>query len=265
MGIRLIVEVLDHWKDFGLTAGERDDLVVLAENANDSTRLTWGSVHAPFILNRAGKSSAGWKNTIGKLMRKKAITTHTPGRVGQVAVYHLEHLCCDPPHDGYQGHCTRPPRVTSQVPQEGHPTGDPLEKEGHPTGDPRGQEGHPTGAKRVTPQVTPSPPSPLTTSPLSVAERVVAAAAVVADEERETFINWINQTYQPQGPGWWRTVSKKNDFPDIAARWRASTSAPATKATANTPCTKCPGGEGWIDQPEGGVLRCPDCNPGVAA
>lgn len=46
MGVRLIVEILDHWQDIGLTPGERGDLIVLAENANDSSRETWGAVHA---------------------------------------------------------------------------------------------------------------------------------------------------------------------------------------------------------------------------
>ncbi|MBW8704411.1 hypothetical protein MBT84_32910 [Streptomyces sp. MBT84] len=108
MGIRLIVEVLDHWQDAGLTPGERWDLLVLAENANDGSRLTFGPVHAQHILERANKSPKGWKNAITALMRKKVITTHVPGRIKQVAVYHLEHLCPDPPHSGYKGHCTKP-------------------------------------------------------------------------------------------------------------------------------------------------------------
>lgn len=268
MGIRLIVEVLDHWKDFGLTAGERGDLIVVAENANDETRTTWGPLHADFILERAGKSANGWKNAIGKLVRKGALEHAViNGRVmagfhGQYAVYRLAILCSEAPHDGLRGACTRTTtqRVTSPVtqPEEGS-------RKGHPTGDPNSRKGHPTGAERVTSQVTPSPPSPLTTSPLSVAERLVTAAAVVTDEERETFINWVNQTYQPKGPGWWRAVAKEGDFPDIAAKWRANQAATTGSGDVSAPCTKCTGGEGWIDQPEGGVLRCPDCNPGVAA
>ncbi|MEU7399710.1 hypothetical protein [Streptomyces sp. NPDC044948] len=171
MGIRLIVEVMDHWKDAGLTAGERDDLYVLAENANDSTRLTWGSVHAPYILARANKTPNSWKNSIGKLIKKKVITQHVAGHTGQVAVYHLTPLCADPPHDGYQGHCTRPDRVTSQMTQKGHASGDPTDEEyeggqetlGHLPDDPEGREGHLSGDDRVTSQVTPSPPTPPTT------------------------------------------------------------------------------------------------------
>lgn len=174
MGIRLIVEVMDHWKDAGLTAGERDDLYVLAENANDSTRLTWGSVHAPYILARANKTAASWKNSIGKLTKKKVVTQHLAGHTGRVAVYHLTPLCPDPPHDGYQGRCSRIERVTSQVtlsdeedPKEGHSTDDPgevdEEPEGHLSDDPEGREGHLSGDERVTSEVTPSPLTPPTT------------------------------------------------------------------------------------------------------
>lgn len=167
MGIRLIVEVMDHWKDAGLTAGERDDLYVLAENANDGTRLTWGSVHAPYILARANKSANSWKNSIGKLMKKKVLTQHSAGRSGRVAVYHLTPLCPDPPHSGYLGQCTRLDRVTSEVTHQGHLSDDPEpeneEAQGHSSDDPNSPQGHLSGDSRVTPEVTPSPLTPLTT------------------------------------------------------------------------------------------------------
>jgi hypothetical protein len=38
VGIRVIVEVLDRWSDLGLTRGERDDLLVIAENVDDGSR-----------------------------------------------------------------------------------------------------------------------------------------------------------------------------------------------------------------------------------
>lgn len=160
MGVRLIVEVLDHWQDAGLTAGERDDLIVLAENANDGTRLTWGPVHEPYILKRANKSGASWKNAVSKLLRKKVLTQHVPGRVKQAAVYHLTCLCPEPPHDGYKGFCTRPERVTSQmthpegVEKEGHLSDDP---QGHLSDDPESREGHLSDDERVTGEVTPTP------------------------------------------------------------------------------------------------------------
>lgn len=274
MGIRLIVEVLDHWKDFGLTAGERDDLVVIAENANEKSRETFGPIHEDYVLKRVNKSAAAWRIALNRLLKKKALeyAVHNgrqmKGFTGQHAIYRIPVLCSDPPHDGWHGYCTRPAKYAAppeEPAEEGYLTANPSTEEGYPSDNAVPEEGYLTATEWVSGQLTPSPPTPLTTSPLSVAERVVQAAAVVADEERETFINWINQHYQPQGPGWWRTVAKKGDFPDIAARWRASTAGPASNDPPQAPCTKCPDGEGWINLPEGGVRRCPDCNPGEAA
>jgi len=190
VGVRLIVEVLDHWQDVGLTAGERNDLIVLAENANDKSRLTYGPVHAPYILKRANKAAEGWKNSIGKLLRKKVITTDTPGRIKQFAVYRLEMLCPDPPHDGYKGYCTRPdgPSGPDTSPEVGHSSGDPVGV-GHSSGDPAPEEGHLTGADRVTSPVTPTPHDPSTQPPSTAAGRPAAAAGkhAVADELTAAF------------------------------------------------------------------------------
>ncbi|GGS41432.1 hypothetical protein F2B00_22165 [Streptomyces parvus] len=183
MGVRLIVEVLDHWQDAGLTAGERSDLLLLAENANDQSRLTWGPVHAEYVLHRANKSAAGWKNSIGKLIKKGVLVQHAQGHVGQVAVYRLAQLCPEAPHDGWRGHCTRPERVTPEVtlsedgPEKGHLSDDP---QGHSSGDPLERKGHLTGAERVISQVTPTPPvssfkTPSNTSSSPAAESLPAA------------------------------------------------------------------------------------------
>jgi hypothetical protein len=152
VGIRLIVEVLDHWQDFGLTSGERGDLIVIAEHTNDATRETVVSIHKAYMLQRAGKSAAGWKNAIGKLM-KKGVLEHAvrngrrvTGHENQAAQYRIPHLCPTQSHDGLWGQCKR---VTSQVTH----SGDEPNQEGHPSDDPLGQEGHLSGAKRVTSQV----------------------------------------------------------------------------------------------------------------
>jgi len=265
MGIRLIVEVLDHWKDFGLTAGERGDLIVIAEHTNDTTRETVVSIHKPYMLQRAGKSAAGWKNSIGKLM-KKGVLEHAvrngrrvTGHENQAAQYRIPHLCPTRSHDGLWGQCTRN--------QEGHLSDDPLN-----------QEGHLSGAKRVTSQVgeghltgDPSPSSPSSPSSLSVAEQVVRDSGVVAEHERETFINWIKSQHQPRGPAWWRTVAKNGDLADLAEKWRAE----QTTATPTIPawCGHC--GDGNPAAKHNASMRtdtgmpsgkpCPNCHPDTAA
>ncbi|MGW6591382.1 hypothetical protein [Streptomyces globisporus] len=182
--MRLIVEVLDHWQDAGLTAGERSDLLLLAENANDQSRLTWGPVHEEYMLHRANKSAAGWKNSIGKLLKKGVLVQHAQGHVGQVAVYRLAQLCPEAPHDGWRGHCTRPERVTPEVtlseggPEKGHLSDDP---QGHSSGDPLEPKGHLTGVERVTSQVTPTPP----VSSLKIPSNTSSPAAASLPAARE--------------------------------------------------------------------------------
>lgn len=182
MGVRLMVEVLDHWSDFGLTSGERSDLLVIAENANDKTRETFGSIHAPYILHRAGdKKPTGWKSTIAKLMKKGALEyayrdgRPVSGHRGQAAVYRIPNLCPRINHDGLWGQCEKGPedeeRVTSQVtqsregdPEKGHLSGNPMGGMGHSSGDPSEEKGSPDRSERVTSQVTPTPTTPTTTT-----------------------------------------------------------------------------------------------------
>lgn len=167
MGVRMIVEIWDHWQDAGLTPGERDDLLLIAENANDGDRKTRGSIHADYMLRRAGKKDVSWRNSINTLMRKgvleHAIDSYgrqVVGRLGQHAKYRVCILCPEPPHDGYKGQCTRKHEsVTSQVAQEERVTPE-VTQEGHLWGDASNRLGHPTGDVCVTSQVTPTPLNP---------------------------------------------------------------------------------------------------------
>ena len=197
-----MVEVMDHWPDAGLTAGERSDLLVIAENANDQSRETYpkGGMHQEYILKRVGKTAAAWKNAIGKLMKKGVLAYATrdgrelSGFPGQVAVYRLTALCPAAPHDGLLGQCTRSERVTSQVTQSAEP-----DQTGHLSGDPNPGMGHLTEAngsphrwERVTSQVTPTPLSPQT--PLSPPpQAATSSAAAQSNNERET----IHQGTEP--------------------------------------------------------------------
>lgn len=167
MSVKLIVEVLDHWQDAGLTRGERDDLLLIAENANDISRETFSPMHEDYILRRAGKKAESWRNAIDALKRKGVLEyarddhgRQIIGRLGQYAKYRIPVLCPDPPHDGYKGQCTRAEkRVTSQVTQDDRVTPE-MTQEGHLPDDPSNRLGHPTGDVCVTPQMTPTPLNP---------------------------------------------------------------------------------------------------------
>lgn len=172
MGIKLMVEIFDHWQDAGLTLGERSDLLVLAENANDRTRETWpkGGVHQDYIRKRAGKTAESWKNAIAKLVKKGVLSyavrdgRELVGFPGQAAVYRIALLCPEAPHDGLMGQCTRAERSTPTVtlseraePEKGHLS----EGMGHLPE----KKGHLSEGEWSTPEVTPTPPYPSSKSP----------------------------------------------------------------------------------------------------
>jgi hypothetical protein len=160
MGIKLIVEIMDHWQDAGLTPGERADLLVLAENAKDATRETFGPVHEDYILRRVGKKAAAWRVAIAALKTKGVLEyavrdgREMSGRPGQHAVYRFPVLCPEAPHDGLRGQCTRPERVSSQLTHP-EPDGEPM---GYPSANALEGMGYPTATERVSPQLTPTPP-----------------------------------------------------------------------------------------------------------
>lgn len=262
------MEVLDHYRDHGLTMGERDDLLVLAENANDTTRETYGPVHEPYIRRRAGnKSERAWKNSIRALMAKKVLEPVVRGAPRRHAVYRIPDLCPDPPHDGHLGYCTRPDpgeeQVTPQVthpgsPKDmGHPTGDPTQSDdpqrvtpGMPMGHLTGANGTPVGCEWVTPQVTPPPlpprnPSLSSATPLDL----VRAAAVVPHGEERELIQWIEEHNKIKGMGWWLTVCGNGTIHKHATDWQAARTATPKRPDLPPHCGHCGDLDAGADNP----------------
>lgn len=166
MGVKLMVEILDHWQDAGLTRGERDDLLIIAENANDGSRETYSPIHEDYILRRAGKQSQSWRNSIDVLKRKGVLEyaidkagRQMSGRPGRFAKYRIPILCPDAPHDGYRGQCTRKERVLPQGTHSEWVTGESTHM-GTPGEYPSIHLGAPGDAEWVTGESTPTPPNP---------------------------------------------------------------------------------------------------------
>ena len=115
----------------------------------------------------------------------------------------------------------------------------------------------------VSPHDTKSP-SQYQEVPLSVPERVVRTAAVVAVEEEREFIAWITDKHQPRGPGWWKTVARNGDLPDLAAAWRADKPRPSPAAPPK--CDQCDEDGFRYRDPENqlGAYRCPCRLPNAA-
>lgn len=85
MGIKLINEVMDHAGK--LTPSEWKALVVLAEDANDETRLTWSPVTGEKITDRIGLEPHAWTNLRGRLVGKGLLEVAEAGRRGRCAKY----------------------------------------------------------------------------------------------------------------------------------------------------------------------------------
>ncbi|MFJ2375002.1 hypothetical protein ACIOZL_19665 [Streptomyces sp. NPDC087769] len=88
MGIRLIVEVLTSAPE-ALTHREKLLLVVLAEDANDDTRITWNSVERPEVLRGAKLSRSQLYAVIKTLIAKGALTKLAAGQKNGTAKYKI--------------------------------------------------------------------------------------------------------------------------------------------------------------------------------
>ena len=93
MGSRLYVEVLDY-APTTLTHREKLALSVLADDARDSTRITWSSVESEKILRRASVSRAQMYAVIKSLMAKGVLEKVAAGQKNGTAKYRLLALQC---------------------------------------------------------------------------------------------------------------------------------------------------------------------------
>lgn len=266
-------------------------MVVLLEDANDGTRLTWSAVTDAKITRRVGLSPDGWTNLRGVLVRKKALIVAVPARRGRVAKYRIP--------------------VFNAAPK-GHQIHDPTQK-GHESDDLTTPMGHETDEETnafVMGSVTPTPLCSSTTSPLSVPPASNASqAAAVPVEEREKSAAPTNdndpaatvaaawsaargghpnpaaerditvRARQLLTAGWplsdvialaedmARRQPTYRDLTRHADHWKPTPLA-GTAAPGLPPwCGKCDGeplAERWITV-AGGVARCPDCNPHARA
>jgi hypothetical protein len=261
VSIRLVVEVLDCAPD-DLTPAERLVLVVLAECANDDTREGWPGMDK--ISRRTGLQPDSVRRVFQRLA-KRGLEVRVP--IGKDKRGRLVFA-----HEGA--------KTTYRIPRFA-----PERRDAGPTTEAGSQSRHSTsrggtlvpqrrdaGPSEAGPQSRPSPQSPQSPH-LSLAHRVVRDAGVVADHERETFINWINQQHQPRGPAWWRAVAKNGDLADLAAKWR--TEQPHTGPAAPTLppwCGSCNDGQSLaeknptlrlVEDDHGNRRPCPECHPAM--
>ncbi|KJK40259.1 hypothetical protein UK15_07885 [Streptomyces variegatus] len=93
MGSRLYVEVLDY-APTTLTHREKLALSVLADDARDSTRITWSSVESEKTLRRAQVSRPQMYEVIKALVKKGVLEKVTAGQKNGTAKYRILPLQC---------------------------------------------------------------------------------------------------------------------------------------------------------------------------
>ena len=111
MGIRLIVEVLTSAPE-ALTHREKLLLVVLAEDANDDTRVTWSSVERPEVLRGAKLSRAQLYAVLKSLTAKGALEKLAAGQKNGAAKYKISKF----PEAQCQGTADTEPSQCQEIP-----------------------------------------------------------------------------------------------------------------------------------------------------
>ncbi len=179
MGYELYREVM-RWAPAALTPREKLAALVIADDANDGTRVTWSSVSDPAIMQQAMvPDDRAMRRIITKLKREKVLEHLSGGHNGRAAKYRFLHLA--PAGSAKQG--------------ENHPATDHVAGQKSPSYSPETPEqgaqnrpatDHVAGSKLPSSRVeiTLPTPHPSTTSS-SVAEAVGTAEAPTSEEGEE--------------------------------------------------------------------------------
>lgn len=136
MGSRLYVEVLDY-APTTLTHREKLALAVLADDARDSTRITWSSVESEKILRRAQVSRPQMYEVLKALVKKSVLEKVSAGQKNGTAKYRILSLQCPELPD--TGEDTQGPDFADTDDSQGPgtpDTGPELEGQGFPDTEP---------------------------------------------------------------------------------------------------------------------------------
>ena len=202
MGGRLYVEVLDY-APATLTHREKLALAVLADDARDTSRITWSSVESEKILRRAKLSRPQIYEVIKALIKKECLKKVTTGQKNATAKYMILPLQCPQIADA-DGEDQDPETPDTDTPPQSPETSDtePQCPETPDTDQPQSPDSADTDPKTQCPEnpdaedsQCPETPdvsvresrtptlSPLSTRPLSSPEPPSSAEAQAAPED----------------------------------------------------------------------------------
>lgn len=233
VGIKLITEVMDHAPR--MTATEWRALVILAEDANDGTRLTWSPVQGEKITSRIGLSKQAWSNLRTALVSKGLIEIAEAGARGHSAKYRFP---------DYRKNLHRSDEDSGAI---HHGSDEESDLDLHRSDEE--SAGIFTDPMKNRPESS-SDSLPLLlldsskASPLSPAAAIMRAARVVAEHEERDFEAWIMKTQVPRGLGWWHSLANSGDLAVLASAWRTTRIPPPPRSRCDfhqlsLPCIGC--------------------------
>lgn len=251
MGIGLITEIMDHAPE--MTAAQWRALVILAEDANDKTRLTWSSVQSKKIVDRVGLPLKAWANLRTALVRKGLLEIAEPGVKGRVAKYRFPEYGKIPHRSDEES--AAGPDIAHQIHEESGSMPHRFDE---------------ASTECFIESMTPTPLYSSKDTPLSPQAALVRAACVVHEDEEREFIDWIKDTHKPRGMPWWRQVASNGDFPVLAENWREHAVGAAilrqafagTGTRTATPLPECQGCQRPMRRGTPSGALCLDCAMG---
>lgn len=197
-----------------ITGLQRAVALEIADDANDATRESWAKLE-DLALWTAAKDTNVIRNAL-KRLAAAGWEFRVPMGKGK---------------DGRLLYAVPGRKLTFRVPSvKGVAVATPFA--------PKGKSRHLPSEPRLPLGVAPAPsegalatpfsssPQEIPSSPLSPAARIVRDSGLVAEDERESFLAWINHNHKTPGVGWWRTVARNGDLAAQVDQWRAWRSEP---------------------------------------
>lgn len=152
MSIKILTEVMDHAPE-ALSSAEHRALMILAEDANEKTRMLWRDIDDPVLLRRLRMNEASFKNMRTALRRKGCLEMVGEAHRGSRPEWRIPILA--PALAPVEPEPAEPEGPESEAPEKGHQGGDPSEGERVTESDPlSARKGHQTDPERVTEAVT---------------------------------------------------------------------------------------------------------------
>jgi hypothetical protein len=270
MGITLVEHVLDHAPD-DLTPAEWRGLIVLAQDANEKSRVTFHGPNDPLILRRVRMSESRWNSVRSALVKKGALEQVAGGHKGAVAKYRIPVFKTELVAGNRQPmHAQRLPETEPKVAGNRHQR---LPETGNPT------PPSPTSplSARLPQQTHDSPAAPVERE-INDDEQMVLTAytealgrkpmAAVVEKLRKQTAALISDGL----PAWW-IADRARELPgrgwtDLAKHCEMSNVPTEVVRPADEQKT-CDRGHDKFDpmirDPERGLVNCPDCHPAEIA